>query len=122
MELDRNGLRILRRADCLALLGGARVGRIALSHNAMPIILPVMYGVEAEVIVFRADGGLLAEAARRGDVVCFETDSGDDVAGGLWSVLVLGKLEGNGQLVSLPTTILTGRSASAVMSIAGAVT
>ena len=35
MEIDRNGLEVLDRGQCLALLGSAHVGRIGLSSGAL---------------------------------------------------------------------------------------
>ena len=43
MSLDTAGLRVLTRAECLRLLRTVKVGRVALSHRALPMILPVHF-------------------------------------------------------------------------------
>ena len=43
MERDRNGLEILDRSECLRLLAGSSVGRVAVSVGALPVILPVNF-------------------------------------------------------------------------------
>lgn len=116
----------------MEFLATSRIGRVALSRNALPTIMPVLYKVDGHAITFNASGGLLAAAAGRGDVVCFEADYADASESDLWSVLVVGKLEtgprdaratavavaGFGaDTVSLPMTIISGRATSAVLGI-----
>ncbi|MCU1393066.1 MAG: hypothetical protein JWM34_1494 [Ilumatobacteraceae bacterium] len=125
MELDRNGLRILTPSECIAFLATGRVGRVALSKSALPTIQPVLYEMVGDTITFNASGGLLSEAAERGDIVCFEADFADSSETGLWSVVVVGKLElASSELgpdsdaparfgtdrISLPMTIVSGRA------------
>ena len=43
MEVDRNGLEVLDRAECLRLLGTASLGRIGLTSGALPTVLPVNF-------------------------------------------------------------------------------
>ena len=79
--------------DCLALLSGSTVGRLAVSVGALPAIFPVHYRTVDNAIWFRAasDGSLLR--ASNGSVVAFEVD-GCDGSGPLeWSVLVQGIAE-----------------------------
>ena len=45
MSLDTAGLRVLTRAECLHLLRTVKVGRVAVSHRALPMILPVHFRV-----------------------------------------------------------------------------
>jgi nitroimidazol reductase NimA-like FMN-containing flavoprotein (pyridoxamine 5'-phosphate oxidase superfamily) len=127
VELDRNGLRILSSHDCLLFLSTARIGRIALSKNALPTIMPVLFEMHGTTIRFNASGGLLEAASTRGDIVCFEVDSADQEAREMWSVVVVGKLElaptaarsederrslfGHAN-VSLPMTLVSGRAST----------
>lgn len=131
MKHDANGLRILDRADCLRLLRPGGLGRIGLSHRALPVILPVGFGLLDDDVVFPVLGGSLLRAASRHDVVCFEADSADPDTGDAWSVVVTGQLAraegrttlerasqlgitrwmtGNaGEYLRLPATMITGR-------------
>jgi hypothetical protein len=93
VDFDRNGLCILVPGECVALLATGRVGRIALSQSALPTIMPVLYEVVGTSVKFQASAGLLATAAERGDVVCFESDFANADERALWSVLVVGRLE-----------------------------
>lgn len=89
MELDGSRPQILAPAECLRLLAGERIGRVAISVNALPVILPVRFVLDHDEILFRAaPKGLLAEATRQA-VVAFEAD-GSEPGVGSWSVLATG--------------------------------
>ncbi|MCD9625382.1 pyridoxamine 5'-phosphate oxidase family protein [Rhabdothermincola salaria] len=90
MELDRNGLEVLGREDCLALLRTVPVGRLGLSMNALPVVLPVSFVVDRERLVVRTARGTKLDAALAGAVVAFEADDYDARTGDAWSVLVRG--------------------------------
>jgi nitroimidazol reductase NimA-like FMN-containing flavoprotein (pyridoxamine 5'-phosphate oxidase superfamily) len=90
MERDRNGLEILDSAECLRLLQGQPVGRIALTSEALPIVLPVNFMVHDDAILFRSGRGTKLEAATRNAVVAFEVDSYDPFGHTGWSVMVTG--------------------------------
>lgn len=132
VELDRNGLRILNPRECVALLATARVGRVALSDRALPTVRPVIYELDESTITFHASGGLLLEAAARGDVVCFEVDFADAGENRVWSVVVVGKLRlatleasrsattgkrFGTHKISLPMTIVSGRATRSALQI-----
>lgn len=125
MELDLDGLRTLSTDECVELLATTRVGKVALSEKALPTIVAEAYVVRGSTINLVAPGGLVLAAARRGDIVCFEADSANDVETEFWSVVVVGKLqlqraplgagdqpylELAGDVVSLAMTIVTGRA------------
>jgi len=95
-ELDRNGLEMIERDDCLALLGSVPVGRVGLCVHALPLILPVNFvvaqppgGGEPIVVVRSAEGSKLAAAFDRA-VLAFEVDGYDAFTHSGWSVLVQG--------------------------------
>jgi hypothetical protein len=90
MEVDRNGLEVLGRDECLALLAGAVIGRIGLSSGALPTVLPVAYGVVGDRIVVRTGRGSKLDAATRNAVVAFEVDDIDPQHRTGWSVVVTG--------------------------------
>ncbi|MFJ9898337.1 helix-turn-helix domain-containing protein [Streptomyces sp. NPDC091280] len=79
----------LSRTECGDLLSTHGVGRLALSTDRGPVIVPVNYSVVDGTIVFRtARGSTPALAA--GSRVAFEVDRIDDVFSQGWSVLVRG--------------------------------
>ena len=90
VELDRNGLEVLEREECIALLGSVTVGRIAITSNALPVVLPVNFVLLDDRIVIRTSRGTKLDAATRNTVVAFEVDEIDMVEQTGWSVLVTG--------------------------------
>jgi nitroimidazol reductase NimA-like FMN-containing flavoprotein (pyridoxamine 5'-phosphate oxidase superfamily) len=87
---DRNGLVVLDRAACFELLRAAQVGRIAVTDEGLPVILPISYGMLDDDIVFCTGAGAKAKAAIDGDVVAFEIDHVDLDQQVGWSVCVVG--------------------------------
>jgi nitroimidazol reductase NimA-like FMN-containing flavoprotein (pyridoxamine 5'-phosphate oxidase superfamily) len=90
MEIDRNGLEVLDRGQCLALLGSAHVGRIGLSSGALPLVVPVDFAVVGDRIVLHTSRGTLLDTATRDTVVAFEADDFDRHDRSGWSVVVTG--------------------------------
>ena len=90
MEVDRNGLEILARDECLRLLATARLGRIGLTHRALPTVLPVNFRLTGEHILIRTTRGTKLDAATRNAVVAFEVDDIDPDSHTGWSVVVTG--------------------------------
>jgi uncharacterized protein len=88
--VDRNGLRVLGREECLELLGTAALGRIGVSAGALPVVLPVNYCLDGDRIVLRTGPGTKLEAATRNAVVSFEVDDIDPLFHAGWSVVVTG--------------------------------
>lgn len=86
----RNGLEVLSRDECLHLLRGAGIGRVGLSMDALPVVLPVSYVVVGDRVIFRTGQGSKLSAALRNAVVCFEVDEIDRARGTGWSVVVTG--------------------------------
>jgi nitroimidazol reductase NimA-like FMN-containing flavoprotein (pyridoxamine 5'-phosphate oxidase superfamily) len=89
-ELDRNGLEVLDRQECLRLLATASLGRIGISSGALPVVLPVNFRLVGDRIVFRTASGTKLDAATRGAVVAFEVDAMDPVEHTGWSVMITG--------------------------------
>jgi len=80
-------------SECLGLLGGGVVGRVALSTPLGPRIVPVNYAMHGSAIVFRTTPyselgsyGPRSEAAFEIDHLDYEHQQG-------WSVVALGRLE-----------------------------
>lgn len=82
-------MEVLSREECLALLGTRPVGRLGVSIEALPAILPVNFCLHADRIIVRTVPGTKLDAATAQTVVAFDDDY--DPAGRWgWSVLVRG--------------------------------
>ena len=90
MDVDRNGLEVLDRDECLRLLDSATLGRVAVTSAAVPTVLPVNFRLAGDRIVFRTGKGTKLAAATRNAVVAFEVDDIDPVQHTEWSVVVTG--------------------------------
>jgi uncharacterized protein len=87
---DDRLLEVLEEDECLELLAGAVVGRLAFTEDAMPAIQPVSFGIlDGEVLIPTRPGSKVA-AASRGAVVAFEVDDVDAVERTGWNVTVIG--------------------------------
>lgn len=93
-------LRDLDAQECRALLSTHGVGRVALTTQNGPAVLPVNYEVTDGMIAFRTAPGSTAAAAA-GSEVAFEVDHIDDAMSQGWSVLVVGR----GRAVTDPETL-----------------
>lgn len=90
MELDRNGLEVLDRDECLRLLSQSTLGRIGVTSGALPVILPVNFLVVDDHIFVRTGRGTKLDAATHNAVVAFEADHIDPLEHTGWSVLATG--------------------------------
>jgi nitroimidazol reductase NimA-like FMN-containing flavoprotein (pyridoxamine 5'-phosphate oxidase superfamily) len=90
VEVDRNGLEVLSREQCLHLLSTAVLGRLAVSTAALPTILPVNFCFDGQRILFRTGNGTKLHAATRNAVVAFEVDEIEPATQTGWSVVVTG--------------------------------
>lgn len=90
MEVDRNGLAVLSRGQCLRLLKRSRIGRVVLNVHALPVAFPVNFAMLDDDVVFRTAAGTKLSAAYDGAVVGFQADRIDPVLESGWSVLVQG--------------------------------
>lgn len=90
MDPTWNTLEALSTEACLSLLAGQSFGRVGLSVDALPVVLPVNYVVDGHRIVLRSMPGTKVTTALRDAVVCFEIDGVDAIGGMRWSVLVTG--------------------------------
>jgi uncharacterized protein len=80
----------LSRTESLALLTEARLGRVGVSVDALPVVLPVFIVMVGDRIVFRTVPGTKLNAAVNGSIVAVEADRVDEETGTGWSVLVRG--------------------------------
>jgi uncharacterized protein len=93
MDTDQNGMAVLTRRECFRLLGRNGIGRVGLSINALPAILPVMYAVQDGAIYFRTSTGAKLTAAAENAIVAFEVDEHESIGHTGWSVLIVGRAE-----------------------------
>jgi len=90
VQLDRNGLEILDREECLRLLALTSLGRIGFTSGALPSVLPVTYHLDQDRILVHTTRGSRLDAALRDAVVAFEADELDASEHSGWSVAVTG--------------------------------
>jgi hypothetical protein len=90
VALDPNGFAILDRETSLDLAARARLGRVSVTRDALPLILPVAFGLIDGAPVFRLGSAALREAAERSSVCSFETDDAADDWSWAWSVSIIG--------------------------------
>lgn len=142
MEIDRNGLEVLDRDECLRLLSTATLGRVGVTTGALPTVLPVNFLLDGERILIRTGEGTKLRTATDNAVVAFESDDFDPLYHSGWSVVVTGvarevtdrgELEalrsaplarwaprGNGRIVAISTEVVSGRRIGAPATRRGA--
>jgi nitroimidazol reductase NimA-like FMN-containing flavoprotein (pyridoxamine 5'-phosphate oxidase superfamily) len=89
-DTDRSGLEVLDQAECLRLLALATLGRVAVSANALPMVLPVTFRLVDDQIVFRTRRDTHLGLGTNNSVVAFEVDDIDPQDHSGWSVVVTG--------------------------------
>ena len=88
----RTGMEQLHRAECMRLMAGSALGRLAVVVAERPLVFPVNFALDGGAIVFRTDFGTKVHGARNGPVA-FECDGIDREYHTGWSVLVQGAAE-----------------------------
>ncbi len=91
-SVDRTGIELIDRDDCLKLLRARGVGRLGIVVAGQPLILPVNYSVLDETILFGSAPGSKLTAGPRSPA-CFQIDDFDESSCSGWSVMVMGRLE-----------------------------
>ena len=86
---NRMVIEALSLTECLALLDGRQVGRVAVVVDGQPTILPVNYRADDGTVVFRTDDGAKVRGAPLARVA-FEIDDIDQASHSGWSVVVEG--------------------------------
>ena len=82
----------ITEAECWALLASASVGRLALSLQALPAILPVQYYLAGDRIALCLGHYPVPSQAVANTVAAFAADAIDTATSQGWAVQVLGKL------------------------------
>jgi hypothetical protein len=93
MWIDSQGTTVLPAAECRRLLALAAkehgIGRLGISTDQAPVIIPVNFTLVDGRIMVRTGPGF-SSGASDGHLVAFEVDHIDPVTGTAWSVLVRG--------------------------------
>ncbi|GAB2971448.1 pyridoxamine 5'-phosphate oxidase family protein [Amycolatopsis acidiphila] len=89
--LDPSGLEIVDRAECLALLATARVGRVVFTARGLPAVQPVKFLCGQDAVWFPAQAHTDLFGAAQDGVVAFEADAFDAGLETGWWVTVLGR-------------------------------
>jgi nitroimidazol reductase NimA-like FMN-containing flavoprotein (pyridoxamine 5'-phosphate oxidase superfamily) len=94
MENDSTEAKLLELShdECFALLTTRQVGRLGVVAEHYPLILPVNYALDHDVIVIRTGLGTKHSYALHANIT-FEVDQIDEVSHAGWSVLVKGLAE-----------------------------
>ena len=89
-----DGFRELGRHESLRLLATALIGRIVSTRQALPAVVPVNFGLDADgAVLLRTSTASELARAVDGAVVAFEADAADVEAHSGWSVVVTGRAE-----------------------------
>ena len=90
MRRDRNGLEILGHDVCQQLLASELLGRIGVTVNALPVVLPVNYQLFDGQLIIQTERETRLADATHNTVVAFEVDNVDAHGSGGWSVAITG--------------------------------
>jgi nitroimidazol reductase NimA-like FMN-containing flavoprotein (pyridoxamine 5'-phosphate oxidase superfamily) len=82
----------IERDECLRLLAGDEIGRLAVVAGNTAVVVPVNYALDGETIVFRTDAGTKLDDGPRARA-SFEVDCFDRERRTGWSVVATGRLE-----------------------------
>ena len=83
----------LDHEECRKLLAERHLGRLAIPDFGGPVIFPVNYVFDQDLVIFRTDpGSKLISAATERESVAFKVDAIDEATRTGWSVVVRGTL------------------------------
>jgi Pyridoxamine 5'-phosphate oxidase len=77
--------------ECRRLLATEALGRVAVSVGALPLVVPVLYRVAEEQVLFEVEKDARLYAALANNIVAFEVDHVDIASHQGWTVLVIGR-------------------------------
>jgi nitroimidazol reductase NimA-like FMN-containing flavoprotein (pyridoxamine 5'-phosphate oxidase superfamily) len=92
----------LSRDECFRLLTTVPVGRVGLTIDAIPVVLPVNFALLDGDIVFRTVVGTKFHVASTDTVLAFEVDHYEANGASGWSVLV----QGRSRVITDPSELL----------------
>jgi uncharacterized protein len=82
----------LDQEECRRLLATRHLGRLAIPDFGGPVIFPVNYILDQDLVIFRTDPGSKLDAATEREQVAFEVDAVEEATRTGWSVVVRGTL------------------------------
>ena len=85
-------IEVVDDTECRKLLAERHLGRLAITDWDGPMIFPVNYVFDQDLVIFRTDPGTKLDAATEGESVAFEVDAADAATRTGWSVVVRGTL------------------------------
>ncbi|MFB7504833.1 pyridoxamine 5'-phosphate oxidase family protein [Streptomyces broussonetiae] len=85
-----NGTSELDHAQCLALLGACRYGRVVFTDQALPVVVPVSCLLDRDGVVIGGCDDRRLDRLRDGDVVVFQADRASEAGDVTESVTVTG--------------------------------
>jgi nitroimidazol reductase NimA-like FMN-containing flavoprotein (pyridoxamine 5'-phosphate oxidase superfamily) len=91
-QAERSAIEHIEHDECLELLRGDEIGRLAIVDGPRPMIFPVNYVFDGDDIVIRTAPGTKIDHGTR-SAACFEIDDFDREHQAGWSVVVTGRLE-----------------------------
>ncbi len=89
---------VLTESECFEHLSQVSLGRIAVSIDALPVILPVQFVLYDESVLFFTVSGSRFDAATTDAVIAFQADAEEPIAGTYWSVVLQGMASTMGEL------------------------
>ncbi len=89
MVIFDDGAELLSQAECQALLAGASIGRVSLTVDALPVVLPVAYQYLGGDVILSTDDGPTRRVGGRGAVIALGVDSAER-AEPFWALVVIG--------------------------------
>ena len=81
----------LTKGECFGLLAREQLGRVAFVDDRGPMVLPVNFVLDRQMVVFRSGEGAKLDVASCGGLVAFEVDGTDAATHTGWSVVVRGE-------------------------------
>ena len=88
----RTAIEVIPTDECLRLLAGESVGRLAVVRGGQPHVIPVNYALDEGTVLFRSAPGTKLEGALHAPVA-FEVDKFDGDTRSGWSVVVHGRAD-----------------------------
>ena len=96
VAMDERGRRQVRwqeltKGECFGLLAREQLGRVTFVDDRGPMVLPVNFVLDRQMVVFRTGDGAKLDVARDGGRVAFEVDGTDAATHTGWSVVLRGE-------------------------------
>jgi nitroimidazol reductase NimA-like FMN-containing flavoprotein (pyridoxamine 5'-phosphate oxidase superfamily) len=83
----------VNETECWRRLASVDVGRVALTHRALPWIVPAAFTCIDQTLILDVGPATLRRDGERGSIVCFEADAVTEDRLGYWCVRVVGPLD-----------------------------